>query len=103
MGHFPTWNPQKNTLFRILSIRGKVGLKALRNSSSAFISNYKVRGIILSRDGHSCNYCASTDNLEIDHIASVVSCFHGHIAINELNTEKNLQVLCSVCNRRKAP
>jgi hypothetical protein len=52
-----------------------------------------VRQAVFQRDGGSCVRCGATTGLEIDHIIPV--------SRGGSDTEKNLQVLCSACNRSK--
>jgi hypothetical protein len=52
-----------------------------------------VRERVLARAGGKCEWCGSTDSLEIDHIHPVA---RGGSA-----AESNLQVLCSACNAYK--
>jgi len=53
-----------------------------------------LRKKVLLKYKHKCNYCGSTENLEIDHINPVSK--------GGLNQFKNLQVLCKSCNINKS-
>jgi hypothetical protein len=59
----------------------------------AYIPN-KLKKEVLLKFKHTCNYCGSKDKLEIDHIYPVDK--------GGLSEIKNLQVLCSKCNRKKS-
>lgn len=52
-----------------------------------------VRVAVWQRDGARCVECESQDRLEFDHIIPVV--------MGGSNTERNIQLLCETCNRRK--
>lgn len=52
-----------------------------------------VRILVWKRDGGRCVECDSQENLEFDHIIPV--------AMGGANTDRNLQLLCQDCNRRK--
>lgn len=108
---FPIWKPQRilneiiKDYFFMPHFRDekdkKRAYKALRNTSSSFIANKNVRRIIFERDGYKCKYCKNEDNLQIDHINSVYSCFILKFPLESLNTEGNLQTLCASCNNSK--
>lgn len=100
---FPKWNPHKSTIDGFENYNYKRKLKFLRNSSSGFIAKKEVRLIIFSRDNYACKLCGSIDNLQVDHIVSVVACSLGEIPISYLNLESNLQTLCGSCNAAKKP
>lgn len=53
----------------------------------------EVRVAVWQRDGGRCVDCDSQDKLEFDHVIP--------IALGGANTERNLQLLCETCNRRK--
>jgi 5-methylcytosine-specific restriction endonuclease McrA len=103
LDYFPVWKPRYRTEERFYSLDFKTRYKALRNSSSGFIKRDDVRNILLSFYENKCVKCGSTENLEIDHIVSVYLCAKGLAPINELNTFKNLTVLCKSCNARRSP
>jgi 5-methylcytosine-specific restriction endonuclease McrA len=52
-----------------------------------------VRHAVWQRDGGKCVECGSSENLEFDHVIP--------IGMGGANTERNLQLLCERCNRRK--
>ena len=52
-----------------------------------------VRMFVWQRDQGSCVQCGNNENLEFDHIIPV--------AKGGSNTERNLQLLCELCNRTK--
>lgn len=54
-----------------------------------------VKLLVWQRDGGRCAECGSQDNLEYDHIIP--------LALGGSNTDRNLQLLCESCNRRKGP
>jgi hypothetical protein len=62
-----------------------------RNRRSAIPT--AVRHLVWQRDGGKCTECGSTERLELDHVIPV--------AMGGSNTERNLQLLCEQCNRRK--
>ena len=98
---FPKWNPQRSFKDKLESSDPKKVFKALRNTSSGFISRKDVRKIVFERDENKCILCGSTDNLQVDHIVSVYYAFIGRIDIKLLNTSGNLQTLCNKCNSSK--
>lgn len=53
----------------------------------------EVRKYVFDRDDGQCQHCGATQNLELDHIIP--------LSRGGLNTEKNLQVLCTPCIRSK--
>ena len=53
----------------------------------------EVKLMVWQRDGGRCVDCQSQDDLEFDHVIP--------LAMGGSNTERNLQLLCAVCNRRK--
>jgi len=90
---FPLWSPRYQTLKAIKSLDKKIRLKALRNSSSAFIKRKDVRDVILEKCGYRCVTCNAIQNLTIDHIVPIVK---GGVSI-----ERNIQTLCFKCNQQK--
>lgn len=92
----PIYNPHYRTYeFAMLNY------KRYRNTSSGFIK--KARNYILKRDNNKCNYCGSTENLQIDHITSVYRGYKEQISLDVINHVDNLQVLCLTCNASKSP
>lgn len=53
----------------------------------------EIRVSIWQRDGGRCAECGDKENLEFDHVIP--------LAMGGSNTERNLQLLCASCNRRK--
>ncbi len=53
-----------------------------------------VRVRVWLRDGNKCKNCGAQEDLEFDHIIPV--------AKGGSNTENNIELLCSACNRMKA-
>ena len=53
-----------------------------------------VRLFVWQRDEGKCVKCGSQERLEFDHIIPV--------ALGGSNTERNIQLLCEICNRSKA-
>ncbi len=80
----------------------KLALKKFRGSCSAFIKKPLVRKIILEKFNNKCCECSMTENLQIDHVESVLRCFK-RAAFHLCNSEENLQVLCGSCNASKLP
>ena len=103
MNYFPEWNPQRYTASKFSHSDKNIRLKALRNSSGAFIKRIDVREYIFKRDGYKCMICKNKNQLTVDHIISVKKACDGLISIRELNRKQNLQTLCTSCNSRKAP
>ena len=54
----------------------------------------KMTKLVMGRDKNECNYCGSTDHLQIDHIYPMV-----RGGSNDLD---NLQILCRKCNVKKS-
>lgn len=61
--------------------------------SEAQKHNLKMRAYYLDKFNHKCMKCSSSDKLELDHIKS--------ISEGGDNSEENIQVLCSLCNKKK--
>jgi HNH endonuclease len=53
----------------------------------------EIKVAVWQRDGGRCVECGSQEELEFDHVIP--------LAMGGANTERNLQLLCAVCNRRK--
>lgn len=53
----------------------------------------QVKLLVWQRDGGRCVECGSQENLEFDHVIP--------LAMGGSNTDRNLQLLCEVCNNRK--
>ena len=96
------WNPQKQTLIVIKSIDRNIAFKRFRNSSSAFISNNKVRDFVFNKHGSICYVCNTYLATQIDHVKSVYKCFktEEYFFCNSLD---NLKPICSKCNQSKKP
>ncbi len=101
--YFPVWNPQRSTLNRINSLDYKTRIKALRNSSGAFIKREDVRRCVLKKCKNKCIKCGSLNNLQVDHLVSVHLSAKIPSLIDTLNTIGNLQILCLFCNSSKSP
>ena len=52
-----------------------------------------VRRFVWQRDGGQCVACGSKERLEFDHIIPVIE--------GGANTERNIQLLCESCKRKK--
>ncbi len=77
--------------------RGKGGDKGWKGDGDGD-ENYRyipasVRGRVWARDGGRCTKCRSSKNLEFDHIIPY--------SRGGSNSERNVQLLCRSCNRRK--
>ncbi len=55
----------------------------------------QVKVLVWQRDGGRCVECGSQQDLEYDHVIP--------LAMGGSNTDRNLQLLCERCNRRKGP
>ncbi|MGW5408975.1 HNH endonuclease [Streptomyces spiralis] len=53
----------------------------------------EVRAFVFDRDGHRCQQCGATQDLELDHVHPW--------SLGGPDTPDNLQVLCRTCNGRK--
>jgi hypothetical protein len=100
---FPLWKPHK-TLINLLEVYmdKKEVFKKFRSSSSGFIQNPILRGILLEKHNSKCALCGSIQKLQIDHIESVFRCFNEN-KFRFCDSKKNLQVLCMKCNTSKKP
>jgi len=96
------WNPSKKTV-RILEdcLDRRKAFQVFRQSSSGYISKKWVRKIVISEDSV-CSFCGTSENLQVDHVESVMSCFKkgDYYGCNVLS---NLQPLCAKCNQSKKP
>lgn len=70
----------------------KVPVKSGKFYDKQSVSN-EIRQLVFARDGFTCSYCGSTENLSIDHILAESK---GGKTIAD-----NLQTLCRSCNSRK--
>lgn len=72
-------------------------LKAMREQLDSKVKRQpipqEVKVAVWQRDQGRCVECSSQSELEYDHVIP--------IAMGGSNTERNLQLLCAVCNRRK--
>lgn len=59
------------------------------------IPSKELRKAVLERDGYLCLMCGSTENLQLDHIKSVMD--------GGDTTMENLQTLCRSCHSQKGP
>ena len=100
--YFPLWRPPFKTEEKFYN-KNKLAYKALRYSSSGFIAKPQVRDFIFKKYTNKCVFCGSKDNLQIDHIISVYKAFLNKDLIGQLNTQQNLQLLCTSCNAGKLP
>lgn len=99
---FPKWNPTRLTKSRIFDNKStEMAFKYFRASSSAFGKNKNVRMFLLEKYKNKCPICFNSENLEVDHISSVYSCFRSKL-FEFCNSEKNLQILCNRCNSWKS-
>ena len=97
------WKPSRLTLFRMYECMDKKKRqKYFRAASSAYISKPKVKDYVFRKFNNKCALCGTSENLQIDHIKSVHSCFKSN-NINKCNTLSNLQLLCASCNASKKP
>lgn len=103
LDYFPLWKPHRVTENKFFNPDYKIRLNAIRNSSSGFIKKDDVREIILKDYKGRCTLCSGTEYLQVDHIVSVYQVAIGNFPIEQLNTRKNLQILCKKCNAGKAP
>lgn len=69
-----------------------LGQESPRNNREVIPS--AVRRAVWQRDNGRCTQCGSRERLEFDHIISV--------AKGGSNTERNIELLCEVCNRKKS-
>jgi len=81
---------QKQSLSRSKSLAAKGN--SLENQKRSAIPQL-VKELVWKRDEGRCCYCASNDELQLDHIIPV--------ALGGSNDEANIQVLCGPCNRQK--
>lgn len=100
---FPEWNPRWQTVRNINSDNSKIRYKALRNSSSNFIAREDVRKYIKAKYQNRCCMCGRKENLQIDHIISVLEFAQKRFPYKNLNKEENLALLCRSCNATKEP
>ena len=99
MDIFPIWNPQYYTRRNFKSHDYKVRLKALRNSSSGFISKKDVRNIIFKKDNFKCVICGKNSNLTIDHIVSVYRAAKKEFPVETLRGSKAKSKACKKSSR----
>lgn len=107
----PKWNPSSKSLRRFSDDEFKVRYSALRKTSQSFTQRKDVRDYIFKRDGYSCVFCGSKENLQIDHVVEVLrfarlnpkrQILLGEVVdYLELNSEDNLQTACIKCNSGK--
>lgn len=108
---FPRWKPgftlkrlmEEGIYSTMIVGREKQLYNRLRGSSSAFISRTEVRARVFLKDGHACVKCGSNQNLQVDHVNSVLLCSMGKYPFEKLNNLENLQTLCKSCNSSKTP
>ena len=72
----------------LMAMRQRLDTKAKRQSIPQ-----EVKVAVWQRDNGRCVDCGSQTDLEFDHVIPV--------SMGGANTERNLQLLCAVCNRRK--
>ena len=77
---------ERSTLSRITS--------SPDSPEQARLISAEVRREVWRRDRGQCAECQSQERLEFDHIIPV--------AMGGSNTARNIQLLCEVCNRKKA-
>lgn len=98
---FPPWNCQYPTVTRFKDRDRKVRMKALRISSSAFISRSDVREYIFGHKGSRCYICGA-DADQIDHKKPVYeyACMESEEIkdFSTLNSYENLFPICRHCN-----
>ena len=102
---FPVYKLSLRMAFRVSSdnIDEVDRYKAIRSIANGFIAKPDIRELIFKRDNYQCLICNSDKNLTIDHVISVLACYHDHISIEKLNHQDNLDTLCKSCNSAKLP
>lgn len=81
-----TWTDDRGRTWQ--TPRTKNALNATRSAGHRSLKEF-----VLRRDGHSCRWCGSTDDVEVDHIVSR-RCGGAH-------HPRNLRALCGPCNSTK--
>lgn len=100
---FPQWKPRWQTVRKINSDDLSVRYKTLRTSASNFISRKDVRQYIKAKYHNKCCLCGCEDDLQIDHVVSVLRFAQEKLPYRDLNKEENLILLCRSCNAAKKP
>lgn len=101
--NFPEWKPRWQTIRNMKSDNFRTRYIAMRNASSNFITREDVRKYIKVKYHDRCCICGSKEDLQIDHVVSVLRFAQKKLPYKNLNKEENLALLCRSCNAAKEP
>ena len=93
------YNIDESTIEKILK-RDSKSYKNFRISSTAYVNRKFVRDYVLKKYHNKCKKCNNINDLQIDHIYSVRTCYDLELYVF-CNSIDNLQVLCQKCNNIK--